>query len=80
MATNPQVDTPMSHDSGDETRAWKVTSFDPLYGWGRVECADRGFQFHSTSYHAPTHRWPVVGEPVDVVLTPGGELLAVWGQ
>ena len=70
----------MSHDPGDETRAWKVTRFDSLTCWGWVECADRGFRFHSTSYHGPTHRWPAVGEVVDVALTPAGELLAVWAQ
>lgn len=40
----------------------------------------RRYTFHSTSFQANTHRWPRVGERVEVAFTRAGELLSVHGR
>lgn len=44
---------------------------------GRVKRGKQVRVFHSICFHAPTRRWPRVGEEVDVVFSRSRQILAV---
>lgn len=65
------------------TEDWIVTGFNLDTLWGLV--AKRSspkyvLTFHSTSFGAPTRRWPIVGESVEVTFNNSGRLLAVHSK
>jgi len=67
-------------DSDTVEEPWVVTSFDEWTLLGKVSNGREVLAFHSTSFQASTHRWPRVGEPVEVVFNAAGNLLAVHGK
>lgn len=58
----------------------EVIEFDRETCRGYVRIDLEVMPFHSTSFIASTHRWPRVGESVEIVLNGRGELVALHGD